>query len=150
MHTDILCKSTKGGKRNRKKNTLFRFVKGIWLHRKSRQICFSEKTYFTSSVRNMFWATIFYKYHIVLEELQGKHYGTAWNFVVEYLNIKQGRPQIYNILSFFNTSFITKFKKQIRKNKTFDMIFIVFFVIYFFCFSKIITFNDDNLKKESG
>ena len=37
----------------------------IWLHRKSRQIrfLFSEKTYFTSYLRNMFWATILYKYH---------------------------------------------------------------------------------------
>ena len=37
----------------------FRFVEGVWLHRKS----FPEKTFFTSYVRNMFWATILYKYH---------------------------------------------------------------------------------------
>ena len=29
----------------------------------SNQIFFSEKTYFTSYVRNMFWANISYKYH---------------------------------------------------------------------------------------
>ena len=40
----------------------FRFFEGIWLHRKSRQIRnFSENTYFTSFVRNMFWATFLYK-----------------------------------------------------------------------------------------
>ena len=44
---------------------VFRFLKGIRLHRKSRKIRFflSEKTYFTSYVRNMFYATILYKYH---------------------------------------------------------------------------------------
>ena len=38
----------------------FRFVEGIWLNRKSRQIrfSFSEMTYFTSSVRNLFYVTI--------------------------------------------------------------------------------------------
>ena len=42
-------------------NQAFRFVEGIWLHRKSRQIrfFFSEQTYFTSYVR-MFLATILY------------------------------------------------------------------------------------------
>ena len=38
-------------------NQAFRFVKGIWLHRKSRQIRFfslSEMTYCTSYVRNTF------------------------------------------------------------------------------------------------
>ena len=41
-----------------------RLVEGIWLHRNIRQILFfSEKTYLTSYVRNMFWATILYKYH---------------------------------------------------------------------------------------
>ena len=45
-------------------NQVFRFVKGIRLLRKYRQIrLFSEKTYFTSNVRNMFWTTILYKYH---------------------------------------------------------------------------------------
>ena len=39
-------------------NQAFRFFEGIWLQRKSRQIrfFFSEKTYFTSYVRNMFRA----------------------------------------------------------------------------------------------
>ena len=44
-------------------NQVFRFVEGIWLHRKSRQIREkknSEKTYFTSYVRNMF-CNILYK-----------------------------------------------------------------------------------------
>ena len=38
-------------------NQAFRFVEGIWLNRKSRQIL-SEKPYFKSYARNMFWATI--------------------------------------------------------------------------------------------
>ena len=47
-------------------NQEYRFVGGIWLHRKSRQIrFFSEITYFPSYVRNMFWATILYKYYDV-------------------------------------------------------------------------------------
>ena len=43
---------------------IFRVVQGIWLLQKSRQIqiIVSEKTYFTICVRNMFWATILYKY----------------------------------------------------------------------------------------
>ena len=45
-------------------NQIFRFVEGIWLNRKSQQIrLFSKKAYFISYVRNMFWATILYKYH---------------------------------------------------------------------------------------
>ena len=41
-------------------NQEFGFVEVIWLHRKSRQIKKkSEIIYFTSYVRNMFWATIF-------------------------------------------------------------------------------------------
>ena len=38
----------------------FRFVEGIWLNRKSRQIrfSFSEMTYLTSSVRILFYVTI--------------------------------------------------------------------------------------------
>ena len=46
-------------------NQVFRYVNAK-LHRKSRQIrfyFFLEKTYFTSYVRNMFRATILYKYH---------------------------------------------------------------------------------------
>ena len=39
-------------------NQLFWFVKGIWLHKKSRQIRF-----FNVKVRNKFWATILYKDH---------------------------------------------------------------------------------------
>ena len=35
-------------------NQEFRFVEGIWLHRKSRLIRFGEMPYFTSYVRNMF------------------------------------------------------------------------------------------------
>ena len=43
----------------------FRFVEGIWLHRKSRQSeIFSGKIYFASYVHNMFLATILDKYHV--------------------------------------------------------------------------------------
>ena len=43
---------------------VFRFVEGIRLQPESRQIHFLfEKTISTSYVRNMFWATIIYKYH---------------------------------------------------------------------------------------
>ena len=47
-------------------NQVFRFVKGIWLHRQSRliQLFFSEKTYFTSYVHKMFRGNILYKYHV--------------------------------------------------------------------------------------
>ena len=48
-------------------NNVFRFVQGILLHRKSRQI--RKKTYFTSYVRNMFLATILYKYHATHSKL---------------------------------------------------------------------------------
>ena len=43
----------------------FRFVEGIWSHRKSRKIREkkSGKNYFSPYVCNMFWATILYKYH---------------------------------------------------------------------------------------
>ena len=46
-------------------NQAFRFVEGTWLYQKSRQIRFfvSEKTYFTSYLRNVFGATVLYKYH---------------------------------------------------------------------------------------
>ena len=45
-------------------NQAFLFVEGIYLHRKSRPIQKKwEKTYFTTYVRNMFRATILYKYH---------------------------------------------------------------------------------------
>ena len=46
-------------------NKAFRFRQGIWVHRKSRQIrlLFLEKAYFTLFVRNIFRATILYKYH---------------------------------------------------------------------------------------
>ena len=56
-------------------NQAFRFVEGISLHRKSRQIqFFSEKIYFTSYVRNMIWAAILYKYHkvTILESFKSK------------------------------------------------------------------------------
>ena len=48
-------------------NQTFRFVKCIWLHRKSRQIRFflRKKTLFSSFVRNVKWATILYKNHCV-------------------------------------------------------------------------------------
>ena len=40
--------------RENRVNQVFRFVEGIWLHRKSRQIREeTEKAYFTSYVRNM-------------------------------------------------------------------------------------------------
>ena len=45
-------------------NQEFLFVEGIWLHRKSRQIrFFPGNDLFSLYVRNMFWATILYKYH---------------------------------------------------------------------------------------
>ena len=46
-------------------NQEFWFVEGIWLHQKSRQIqfFFSEMTYPLLYVRDMFCATILYKYH---------------------------------------------------------------------------------------
>ena len=45
-------------------NQTFGLVEGIWLLRQSRQIrFFSENTYFTTYVRNMFWAAILYKYY---------------------------------------------------------------------------------------
>ena len=53
-------------------NKAFRFVEGIWLHRKSRQIrLFLEETYFTSYVRNMFWDTFSYKYHVIYVGSEG-------------------------------------------------------------------------------
>ena len=44
-------------------NQAFRFVEGIWLHRKSHQIrfFFREKILFSSYVRNVKWASILYK-----------------------------------------------------------------------------------------
>ena len=52
-------------------NQEFRFAEGIWLHRKSRRIpfYFRKKTFFTSYMRNMFWATISYKNHAEGEEI---------------------------------------------------------------------------------
>ena len=46
-------------------NQVFQFVECIWLDQKSRQMrkTISEKAYFLSYVRNMFWATILYKYN---------------------------------------------------------------------------------------
>ena len=46
-------------------NQEFRYVESVCLHRKSRQIrfIFRRKPFFTSYVRNMFWATILFKYH---------------------------------------------------------------------------------------
>ena len=46
-------------------NQVFRFVKGIWLHRKSLQsrFFFLGKDLFYFYVRNFFWATFLYKYH---------------------------------------------------------------------------------------
>ena len=43
-------------------NQTIRFVEGIWLHRKSRQIrlFFSEQGYFTSYVRNILWIKLPY------------------------------------------------------------------------------------------
>ena len=47
-------------------NQAFQFVEGIWLHQKSRQIWFfSENNFSTSYVRNMYWATISYKYRFI-------------------------------------------------------------------------------------
>ena len=46
-------------------NQAFRFVEGIWLHWKSHKLrlFFRKKTLFTSYVRNVKWATIYYKNH---------------------------------------------------------------------------------------
>ena len=46
-------------------NLVFRFVEYIYtyIERVVKSDYFSVKTYFTSNVRNMFWATILYKYH---------------------------------------------------------------------------------------
>ena len=44
-------------------NQVFWFVKFGYIERVVKSDFFSEKTYFTSFVRNMFWATILYKYH---------------------------------------------------------------------------------------
>ena len=44
-------------------NKVFLFFDGIcYIEGVVKLDCFSEKTYFTSYVRNMFWATILYKY----------------------------------------------------------------------------------------
>ena len=58
-------------------NQAFRFFKGIWLHGKTRQIENSEKNCFTSYVRNMFSATIVYKYYGLIQVVLRDRWGSG-------------------------------------------------------------------------
>ena len=94
-------------------NHEFRFVEGFGYIKKVVKP-FSEKTYFISCVRNMFWATILNKYHVIWYAWVGK---TNRRKITDYECFVFSSYFLFSIFYFFSAYTYKAYTDVLNKHK---------------------------------